>query len=253
MQNNHFHSYITPANESAYRGVPDHLLDFPARNERAAALERERLERERKAREAHEQFQRQQEANARALQGMGSPQAYTPQYTPPSTYGTSQPVSWPQPQRQQPKRSVAPPATPSYSPSSSSSSSSSQSVTAWKRLGLFLLLLMVTALLSLFGPIHQNAIALLFAACALYQLIRFGCRVVWLILDDDYNSDGLTAKARFSRLTLFAMALGLVVYWFGKESPGSAVSNVAYFIGLCLVYQVVRFLFRVLALMNDDA
>ena len=111
MQNNHFHSYITPANESAYRGVPDHLLDFPARNERAAALERERLERERKAREAHEQFQRQQEANARALQGMGSPQAYTPQYTPPSTYGTSQPVSWPQPQRQQPKRSVAPTAT----------------------------------------------------------------------------------------------------------------------------------------------
>lgn len=112
---------------------------------------------------------------------------------------------------------------------------------------------MVTALLSLFGPIHQNAIALLFAACALYQLIRFGCRVVWLILDDDYNSDGLTARDRFSRLTLFAMALGLVVFWFGKESPGSAVSSVAYFLGLCLVYQVVRFLFRVLALMNDDA
>jgi hypothetical protein len=112
---------------------------------------------------------------------------------------------------------------------------------------------MVTALLSLFGPIQQNAIALLFAACALYQLIRFGFRVVWLVLDDDYNSDGLTAKARFSRLTLFAMALGLVVYWFGKESPGSAVSSATYFLGLCFAYQVIRFFFRVLVLMNDDA
>lgn len=248
---NHFHNYITPANESVYRNVPDHLLDFPARNERAAARERERLEQERKAREAQEQFQKQQEANAKALQAnWGSPQVYAPQYTPPS-YGTPQPVTRPQPQRQQPKQAVRPPARPSSpSYSGSSYSGASEKTSAWKRFGLFVLFLIPTAIASASTPLHKNALALILAACALYQLVRFGGRVASLIANDS-DDDGGSAGHRCGWIFLSAAVIAGMLY-FGNVEANKTLANCVFYTGVFAVYQVARLFFRVLKLMNEE-
>lgn len=252
MQNNHYHTYITSANEAAYGNIPNHLLTPDVRSQREARQMKEVYDE--MSRRHAEETRRQQEANAKALQqGWATSRVYTPQSPPPSTYGTPQPSARPQAQRQQPKSSPVSQPKPSYVSSAPSYSGSSDEVSAWGRVGLFFLCSALAALAAWITSSPSSLFVILFGTCALYQLFRFVLRAGRLIIEDDFDSDAVTARQRILRIFLWGSGLGLAVMMFGGNTPGSAMSKVAFYLGLCVVYQVVRFFFRVLALMNDDA
>lgn len=249
MQNNHFVNYVNANNEASRRDVPDHLLPPDVQSVRGHNRNAEASAE--MSRRHQEQLQKLQDANAKAQQAnWGSPQVYTPQYTSPSTYGTPQPVTRPQPQRQQPKQTIRPPAKPSPSYSGSSYSGASEKTSAWKRFGLFVLFLIPTAIASASTPLHKNALALILAACALYQLVRFGGRVASLIANDT-DDDGGSAGHRCGWIFLAAAVIAGMLY-FGNVEANKTLANCVFYTGVFAVYQVARLFFRVLKLMNEE-